>query len=84
LQTQLNGLNAGFRPRTGVAQPVVQGVVLRSDALLNEGSNVKSSRKCSCIFVISNRPNGAYPSSPCRGAGPSVRLDVGDVCPHKA
>jgi hypothetical protein len=69
-------------PSTGVAQGVAQGVVLRSDALLNEGSNVKSSRKCSCIFVISNRPNGG--SSPRPRSGPTVRPAVGDVRPHKA
>jgi hypothetical protein len=40
----------------GVAQSVVQGVVLRSDALFEPGSNVDFYRKCSIIFLISNRP----------------------------
>ncbi len=73
----------------GVAQGVVPSVVLRGDALLNGGSNVELSRKCSCIFVISNRPNGRHhwtgPGHPVfeRGVGPTVHRDVGDVWPHK-
>jgi hypothetical protein len=45
-------------------------------------------RKCSHIFLISNRPAGvitnpdhAMPSSS-QGAGPMVHVDIGDVWPH--
>jgi excisionase family DNA binding protein len=81
---------ADVGPSTGVAQSVVQGVVLRSDALFEPGSNVDFYRKCSSIFLISNRPAGvikrqdqATPSSS-EGAGPTVHLDVAGVWPHKA
>ena len=45
-------------PSKGVAPGVVLGVVLRSDALFELGSNVAFYRKCSSIFLISNRPAG--------------------------
>jgi hypothetical protein len=45
-------------PSTGVAPGVVSGVVLRGDALFELGSNVPFYRKCSSIFLISNRPAG--------------------------
>ncbi len=72
-----------------VAQGVVPSVVLRSDALFERGSNVEFSRKCSCIFVISNRPTGRHhwsrPGHPVfeRGDGPTVHRHVGDVWPQK-
>ena len=54
------------------------------------GSNVDFSRKCSCIFLISNRPSATAslvrtrPRRPRAGPGPTVQLDVADVWPHKA
>jgi hypothetical protein len=43
------------RQARGVVWVVAWMVVLRSDALLNEGSNVNSSRKCSAFFPHEKR-----------------------------